>query len=34
MSIEELARMTPVIPPTVNKKMKPRAHNEGASKER
>lgn len=31
MSIEELARTIPVSPPTVNKKMKPRAHNIGAS---
>jgi hypothetical protein len=27
MSIEELARITPVNPPTVNKKTKPKAHN-------
>jgi hypothetical protein len=26
MSIEELARITPVNPPIVNRKMKPRAH--------
>lgn len=33
MSIEELARITPVIPPTVNKKMNPSAHSVGVSKE-
>lgn len=27
--MEELARTTPVSPPTVNKKIKPRAHNSG-----
>lgn len=27
MSIDEFARMTPVKPPIVNKKMNPRAHN-------
>lgn len=31
MSREELARIIPVRPPTVNKKMKPRAHKNGAS---
>lgn len=31
MSIEELARTIPVRPPTVNKKINPRAHNMGAS---
>lgn len=31
MSREELARIMPVRPPTVNKKMKPRAHRRGAS---
>jgi hypothetical protein len=32
--MEEFAKITPVIPPTVNKKIKPKAHNEGVSKER
>lgn len=27
MSIDELASITPVNPPTVNKKIKPKAHN-------
>jgi len=27
MSIDELAKITPVNPPTVNKNTKPRAHN-------
>lgn len=31
MSIEELARTTPVKPPTVNKKMNPKAHSMGVS---
>lgn len=31
MSIEELARTIPVRPPTVNKKINPRAHRMGAS---
>lgn len=31
MSREELARMIPVRPPTVKRKMKPRAHRKGAS---
>lgn len=31
ISRDELARMMPVSPPTVNKKMKPRAHRNGAS---
>jgi len=31
MSIEELARMTPVIPPTENKKTNPIAHSMGES---
>lgn len=31
MSIEELARIIPVNPPTVNKKINPRAHRRGAS---
>lgn len=30
MSKEELARTIPVKPPTVNKKIKPKAHNRGA----
>lgn len=31
MSSEELARIIPVRPPTVNRKMKPRAHRRGVS---
>jgi len=31
MSREELARIIPVRPPTVNKKIKPRAHKSGVS---
>ena len=31
MSIEELASTTPVRPPTVNRKIKPRAHSMGVS---
>lgn len=31
MSREELARTIPVKPPTVNKKIKPRAHSRGVS---
>jgi len=31
MSSEELARTIPVRPPTVNRKMKPRAHSIGVS---
>jgi hypothetical protein len=33
MSIEELARITPVIPPTVNRKTNPIDHKEGVSKD-
>jgi len=33
MSIEELAKRTPVKPPTVNKKIKPNDHSIGVSKE-
>jgi len=33
MSIEELAKITPVNPPTVNKNTKPNAHNIGESDE-
>lgn len=31
MSRDELARTIPVSPPTVNRKMKPRAHRRGVS---
>jgi len=31
ISIEELAKITPVNPPIVNKKIKPNAHNIGVS---
>ncbi len=31
MSRDELAKTIPVKPPTVNKKIKPRAHNRGVS---
>lgn len=31
MSRDELARTIPVSPPTVNRKMKPRAHSRGVS---
>lgn len=31
MSREEFARTMPVKPPTVNRKIKPRAHNRGVS---
>lgn len=31
MSMEELAKTMPVRPPTVNKKIKPRAHRSGVS---
>lgn len=31
MSIEEFAKTMPVKPPTVNRKMKPKAHSMGAS---
>jgi hypothetical protein len=34
MSIEELARITPVNPPTVNKNTNPIAHIMGVSKDR
>jgi len=33
MSIEEFASSTPVNPPTVKRKMKPKDHSMGASKE-
>jgi hypothetical protein len=33
ISIEEFASKTPVNPPTVNKKINPKAHNIGVSKE-
>jgi len=33
MSIEELAKITPVRPPTVNRNTKPNDHNMGVSKE-
>jgi hypothetical protein len=33
MSIEELAKITPVNPPTVNRKTNPKAHIKGASYE-
>jgi hypothetical protein len=33
MSIEELARITPVSPPTVNKKTNPKDHSIGVSNE-
>jgi len=33
MSIEELANKTPVKPPTVNRKIKPKDHSIGVSKE-
>jgi hypothetical protein len=33
VSIDEFAKIIPVIPPTVNKKIKPRAHSVGASKD-
>jgi hypothetical protein len=33
ISIDELARITPVNPPTVNKNTNPRAHNIGVSNE-
>jgi len=33
MSIEEFANNTPVNPPTVNKKINPKDHSIGASKE-
>jgi hypothetical protein len=32
--MDEFAKITPVIPPTVNRKMKPMAHNEGVSKDK
>lgn len=34
MSIEELAKMIPVSPPKVNRKMKPKAHSKGVSRMR
>jgi len=34
MSIEELARITPVRPPTVNKNTNPNAHNMGVSRDK
>lgn len=33
MSIDELAKITPVSPPTVNKKMNPKAHRKAGLKE-
>jgi len=34
MSMDELAKITPVNPPTVNKKTKPIAHNIGVSRDK